>query len=382
MANKLVFLLFSIVVSLLTSCARKNIPFPSMDDSPTIAITVETSTPSYGTPTLTSQPRLGTSTPTAQNDYYTATEAACESKLFQITDGSQAVRELWWAEDNTRLYFWLGENSEEIWEYRVDQGEVALASGISRPDDTEIPGSLAALIPNDAIGVTISPQGDKVIYGVNVYTRPTPTPQSIGETLEGYEFILDIFVVSQDYTEPRFIGRIDGGLDHFTWFPDETHVMVSLSHVLPGIIKLWLADIETASIEPFYEGMAVLVSISPDNKWVAYYENTKKEFIARYVPSGKEYALPIRPRGLNLWWLPNGDNFLFDHQLFGRFDPDSSIYLYDMETGSMYPVTNIVIRESGWSLSRLSPNHTMFAYVDADTYGLHLITLCTDEMIE
>ena len=369
----LLLMLFSAL--LFTACGVGSIPAPTSGSILPTAI-VDALSSGNVTPASTPQPPISTNTSVPESIEPTQIEYGdkCSSELILVTDGSQTVRELWWDENSTKLYFWLNESPEKIWEYRFNDGKIELASGVSRPGNPEVPESLAPVIPEDAIGVMVSPQGNKVVYATKVYTRPTPTPQSIGLTHEGYEFILDIFIASQEKAEPQYIGRIDGGLDYFTWSPDGMYIMVSLSHELPGTVKLWLIDTNTNSIEPFFEGLAELVSISPNNAWVIYY--FQGEYIARHLASENELVLPIRLRGFSeLWWLPDGDRFLFDHKLEDGLQLESSIYLYDIKSRLMLPVTDIIIRQR-WVLSALSPNQTILAYVDADTQGLNVLNLC------
>jgi Tol biopolymer transport system component len=283
-----------------------------------------------------------------------------------VTDREHIVRKAWWSDDSTILYYWVDENMDEIWAYDLNTQKTVLSSDVSLPIEPEIPDDLKRLIPDDARGITLSPDQDKVIFFISTSLLPTPTPSLEGLGSYPQEIIDDIFLVDLKQENPQYIGRVDGAIDKFIWFPDGNHVIARLLIQLPASVRLWLVDINDLSLQPFFAERSETISISPDSRWVLF--NYDGEVIVKDMNNNHKSVLPIS--FYKIWWLPDNERFIF------LYHPpvESTLNIFDMRKRRVYRVTDQII--SNQVIASLSPDQSLLAFNNWRTNELKIISLC------
>jgi len=326
-------------------------------------------TPAVTSPVISTEQRpAGTSTAIAA-----ATGEDCIPKLLPITD--DAVSWVQWSEDESALYYNLQDAPNSWWVFDPASNTTNPLS--AKPILNEsIPAAIDRVIPETVNRelVAVSPDGKNAVYGIKVYSSPTPTPDTAGESSGPSEFQYELFLVKPGADSPISLGQFAGLLDGFTWFADSSAFLVHNSAREPGRAYTWWASVSMQTVTPLLKvtpdaSEKIFVDISADGVTLLYrdqqalhlynlHTNTDREILS--LPNARFYA----------WFLDDAHILLVD-------DMEKSLhfvaYSYDTTTNELNRISEDIFRADEISLS---PNKQYLTIVGTQTRELQILPIC------
>lgn len=121
---------------------------------------------------------------------------------------------------------------------------------------------------------SVSPSGEKVIFWEHAYTRPTPTPAGGEVSLTNFEWLQNIYLLSDEYQSPHLVTTVEGEIDGIYWSVDEETVFLVFEQIqIPGenfVVKINLArDSQEVIRKDAFENLNYSwIALSPDQKWM------------------------------------------------------------------------------------------------------------------
>ena len=302
----------------------------------------------------------------------------CVSQLIPVTSEDQDVYRFWWSDDGETLYVEM-RKQPETQAFNVSEGSFQPMPNLSYPGDFSLPEKIPDEIRQSDL--SLSPYSDKVIYGLKV--RPdstpglTPTPNAEGLT-DPPDFASDIYLAKLDGTDPIYLGAIDGLLEGFTWFPDETKVLIQTSFKASGQAYEWLADLSDYSLSPLFpagaESPTRSKAISPDGQWVLYSKSRGDNLRMKSVVDGAERELALTSP-TRVWWLSTGDQLLLLYRDEENHD-NLRLFWYNLQTEKLVPASNYGIDFDASDPVLLSPDETKVAFTWERSRQVFAITMC------
>ncbi len=344
-----------LLTGLLAACQTAAPPAPTA--TPTL--------PPTQAPALTATPPALTSTPTPIE----TEETLLLQKIARIPKTASVVCQISWGGDN-----------DTVWVRVDDFYSVNLTSGIYQlvtpdaiptpPVDPGIEQQIQELSPFTLYAVC--PAGDCLLYGLEVFTHPTPTPDPQGLTLEGYEFITDVYLMTQD-SPPINLGRIQAALYDMVWLPNGQKAFFNSFYDLPGEKKLWMVDKATHSISVITDEPAYIINTSPDSLWILY--SSSEGIMIYQVESQEAINIPIQFGYIYgvINWSPDGKKLYFincpDEDLKQCF-----LASYDVDQGVIENLTPMP-PDTGHGCMTISPQGDRLVYMDDKTGDLYMFEL-------
>jgi len=303
----------------------------------------------------------------------TSTGEHCVHKLLPVTDDT--VSWVQWSADESALYYNLQDAPDAWWAFDPASNTTNPLS--AKPILKEsIPDAIDRVIPEtvDRELVSVSPDGKNAVYGIKVYSSPTPIPDTAGESGGPSEFQYELFLVKPGATSPVSLGQFAGLLDGFTWLADSSAFLVHNSAREPGRAYTWWASVSTQTVTPLLKvapdaSEKIFVDISADGVALLYRDqqalhlynlntNTDREILS--LPNARFYA----------WFLDDAHILLVD-------DMEESLhfvaYGYDTTTNELNRMSEDIFRADEISLS---PNKQYLTIVGMQTRELQILPIC------
>ncbi len=321
----------------------------------------------------TAQRPAGTSTPIA-----TLTGEHCVPKLIPVTDDT--VSRVQWSADESALYYNLQDAPDAWWAFDPASNTTNPLS--AKPILNEsMPDAIDRVIPEivDRELVSVSPDGKNAVYGIKVYSSPTPIPDTAGESGGPSEFQYELFLVKPGATSPVSLGQFAGLLEGFTWFADSSAFLVHNSARIPVSAYTWLADVSWQTLVP----LLVATPDIPEKRFVDLAEDGTvvlyegQQALHLYNPgAGTDQEILSLPDGrFYAWFLDNTHILVID-------DREESLrftaYIYDSAAGELTRVSEDTFAADEL---KLSPNRRYVGIVDMQSGGLQVLPLCRQSQV-
>jgi len=342
-----------LLTGLLAACQTAAPPAPTA--TPTL--------PPTHAPATTATPPAPTSTPIETE------ETSLLQKIARIPNPMNALCQIGWGSDDDTVWVRV----DDLYLVNLTSGAYQLETSIVTPTPPVDPGieqQIQELPPFTRYAVC--PAGDCLLYGLRVFTRPTPTPDPRGLTLEGREYVTDVYLVTKD-SPPINLGRIPAILQDIIWLPNGKKAVINPVFELPGEKKLWIVDRTTHSISPFAAEQGIYFNTSLDSLWVLYqitdgvyiYQVELQETIK--IPAQFPYIYNIAT------WSPDGGKIYFAN-CTDRNRAKCFLVSYDVKQGVLEVLIDLPLDTQPGCMT-ISPQSDRLVYMDDKTGDLYMFEL-------
>ena len=242
--------------------------------------------------------------------------------------------DLTWSPDSQILF-------SGLWSYDLENGMSQELTLKDVSQETAQP-DILSLLPSEALGKFVSPDGNRVLYFV--LTTPTPTPMSEGMGESGYyEMRAELWLRERDGKEQR-LGEVEfcGYRDPF-WI-DEQKVIIPNGDYLDtcGPTQAWLVDLQNNKISALfpreiYQSPVRIYGLSPNGRYLLH---SVPGYNKNGMPSNPLFVLDMNTdESTPLLIEAHGEQWLTNEKILISFWKSTGLGIYDWKTSELIELT-------------------------------------------
>lgn len=331
---------------------------------------------------------LHNSTPTAVVESTSILNQECVSESYQVTDFS--IKEFNWSPDSRFVY--LLDESNVWWTYNIETDELLSVENSYNLQSTEITDNsidkllqLTGLKRELIVELSIAPSLQTAIFAVEQPSANLGVPAPSYELAPSIDLEFELFVwdINSDTISP--LGPLPGViseiiwtgsnnqallvLDKFVWSPEIESYYWYVNIDKPELILLWPENNLDKAVE--------IWGYSPDfSKALIGWKGSNNLKI--YDFKTHEIADTILEPSFKLWWLEDSDNILFIELTLELGEAKSYLRMYEISSNRIFSVSHLPFYPVYFRSNSiiLSPDEEVLAYIEGDSYNLHIVKIC------